>query len=67
MAQHTVKARLRYGTRSLDLTIPVDIVKENEINEGDVFLVETSKNEKNQTTVTYTRIFKQERTLHKTQ
>jgi hypothetical protein len=59
MARHTVKARLRQGTRSLDLTIPVDIVGEKSINKGDVFLVETSENKNNQTVVTYTRIFKQ--------
>ena len=59
MARHTVKARLRQGTRSLDLTIPVDIIGEKNINKGDVFLVETSENKNNQTVVTYTRIFKQ--------
>jgi hypothetical protein len=59
MPRHTVKARLRYGTRSLDLTIPVDIVKEMNINAGDIFLVEASENQKSQTVVTYTRIFKQ--------
>jgi hypothetical protein len=65
MAQHTVKARLRHGTRSLDLTIPVGMVKEKSINEGDVFLVEISENSKNQTVITYSRIFKQEMILHK--
>ncbi len=67
MAQHTVKARLRQGTRSLDLTVPVNLVTEKAINEGDVFLVETLENEKNQTVVKYTRIFKQEKFIHKKQ
>ena len=67
MTQHTVKARLRQGTRSMDLTVPVDIVTEKTINEGDVFLVETFENDKNQTVVKYTRIFKQERVIHKKQ
>jgi hypothetical protein len=36
----TVKARSRQGTNSLDLTIPVKIVDEAKIKEGDVFTVE---------------------------
>ena len=37
----TIKARSRSGTRSLELTIPVKIVDELKIHEGDVFSIET--------------------------
>ena len=40
MKKITVKARSRQGTNSLDLTIPVKIVDEAKIKEGDVFTVE---------------------------
>lgn len=40
MKTTTVKARSRQGTNSLDLTIPVKIVDEAKIKEGDVFTVE---------------------------
>lgn len=36
----TVKARIRHGAESLDLTIPVEIVREENINEGDIFEVQ---------------------------
>lgn len=59
MTQRTVKAEQRHGTRSLDLTIPVDTVESMDINEGDIFLVEAFENKNGQTVVSYTRIFKQ--------
>jgi hypothetical protein len=52
----TVKARAHHGTDSLDLTIPTQVCKENKINEGDVFSLETI-NEGNLTVLKYTRIF----------
>jgi len=57
MPKFTVKVRSRYGTRSLEITIPVKIVKEMSINEGDIFSVEASKNDANQIVLAYTRIF----------
>jgi hypothetical protein len=33
----TVKARVHHGAESLDLTIPVELVREHDISEGDVF------------------------------
>ena len=59
MAKLTVKARSRHGTRSLDLTIPVRIVKEMNIQEGDIFVVQVSENDSHQTVISYTRIFEQ--------
>lgn len=37
----TIKARSRSGTKSLEVTIPVKIVNEYDIHEGDVFSVES--------------------------
>ena len=54
-----VKARVHYGSKSLDITIPVSIIKTHGIKEGDVFIVE-AKSEKGETKLVYTRIFQQE-------
>ena len=59
MTKLTVKARSRHGTRSLDLTIPVKIVKEMNIHEGDIFVVEASVNSNHQAVLSYIRIFRQ--------
>ena len=53
-----VKARGHHGTRSLDITLPVAIVKDYGIKEGDVFSVEV-ESEKEELKIIYTRIFKQ--------
>lgn len=58
MGRLTVKARSHHGTKTLDLTIPVKVVKERNIKEGDIFLVDISKNRDDQIVLTYTRIFK---------
>lgn len=36
----TVKARRKYGANSLDLTIPAEIVRELDLDVGDVFEVD---------------------------
>lgn len=59
MAKVTVKARARHGTRSLDLTIPVKIVEDMKIHEGDIFVVQASENINHQIVLSYIRIFKQ--------
>jgi bifunctional DNA-binding transcriptional regulator/antitoxin component of YhaV-PrlF toxin-antitoxin module len=59
MAQPIVKARTHHGTKSLDLTIPVEIAEEYKIHEGDVFSIEVSDNKSGQLYLTYVRIFKQ--------
>jgi len=61
MAQLTVKARARHGTRSLDLTIPAKVVKESKIEAGDVFVVEISRNRDGEIILSYKRIFGQTR------
>lgn len=54
----TVKARSRQGTKSLDLTIPVKIVDEIKLKEGDVFTVEKLIKE-GKLILTYTLVYKQ--------
>ena len=52
----TVKARVHYGTESLDITIPTQVCKENKIREGDIFSVDVFE-ERNQLVLKYTRVF----------
>ncbi|MCG3255352.1 MAG: AbrB/MazE/SpoVT family DNA-binding domain-containing protein [Candidatus Heimdallarchaeota archaeon] len=53
---YTVKARIHYGSKSLDLTIPADIVKERDIKPGDIFKIDIEETPK-AVVITYTRIF----------
>lgn len=53
-----MKARIRYGAKSLDLTIPVKICRDYQISEGDVFSVEVDDSS-GDIKIIYTRIFKQ--------
>lgn len=57
MTKLTVKARERHGTSSLDLTLPSKIIKEHEINKGDIFKVE-SEEEDGEIKIIYTLVFK---------
>jgi hypothetical protein len=54
--KYTVKARVHYGTDSLDLTIPTQICKDNKIRDGDVFSVDVSS-ENEIITIKYKRIY----------
>lgn len=54
----TVKARVHHGADSLDLTIPADVVREFDVNSGDIFEVEVS--EGNSLEITYERVHKNE-------
>ena len=53
----TVKARSHHGTKSLDLTIPVKVVEEMGIKEGDVFLVQVDADNKDKLVISYVRVF----------
>jgi len=57
MAESTVKARKRQGTNSLDLTIPTEMVGEEDISPGDIFKVRLTK-EKDSIILEYVRIYK---------
>jgi hypothetical protein len=54
--ENTVKSRLHYGTSSLDLTIPSDIVKSKKINPGDVFRL-IVREEKGNLVLQYERVY----------
>jgi hypothetical protein len=54
--ENTVKSRLHYGTNSLDLTIPSDIVKSKKINPGDVFRL-IVREEKGNLVLQYERVY----------
>lgn len=53
---YTVKARIHYGSKSLDLTIPSDIVKEYNVKPGDIFKIETEDKSSN-IILKYERVF----------
>ncbi len=52
----TVKSREHYGSKSLDLTIPAEIVRVCKINPGDIFKVEWN-HETDSLVLKYNRIF----------
>ena len=54
---YTVKARTHYGTKGLDITIPADIVKEEEVNSGDIFKIDVEKSDED-LILRFTRVFK---------
>jgi hypothetical protein len=57
LMSNVVKVRSRSGTKSLELTIPVSLIKENNISEGDLFEVECN-NAMGKTLITYRLIYK---------
>jgi len=52
---YTVKARIHYGSKSLDITIPAELVKKHSINPGDIFKVEAT--EEGNLVLMYERVF----------
>jgi len=54
----TVKARIHHGADSLDLTIPADMVRELDVNSGDIFEIEISENSPLE--ITYKRVYESE-------
>lgn len=52
----TVKARTHYGAESLDITIPVNLVRDLEISEGDIFEVSVDE-ESEKIKITYERVY----------
>lgn len=52
----TVKARERQGSPSLDLTIPAEVVRNEDINAGDVFEFKFDSGE-DDVTLTYRRVY----------
>lgn len=54
--ENIVKSRLHYGSNSLDLTIPSEVVKSFKISPGDVFKLVVN-NETNSLVLKYERIY----------
>lgn len=54
--EHFVKARSRQGTKSLDLTIPVELIKKYSISSNDFFNVTIEKDGDN-LKIIYSRIY----------
>ena len=54
----TVKARVHHGADSLDLTIPADVVREFDLNSGDIFEVDVSDGESLE--IKYERVYESE-------
>lgn len=54
--ENIVKSRLHYGSNSLDLTIPSEVIKSYKVNPGDVFRL-VAKNENNTLVLQYERIY----------
>lgn len=55
----TVKARERHGSPSLDLTIPADVVREEDVSQGDVFEF-TFESKEDELVLTYRRVYSSE-------
>lgn len=56
----TVKAREHHGSSSYDLTIPAEVVKEYDLQIGDVFQVTAERDEEDgEVVITYKRVFEQ--------
>lgn len=58
-APHSVKARGRHGTASLDLTVPAELKRQYGISEGDVFIVDVD-NQDGELTISYKRVHRAE-------
>ena len=56
MANYTVKARARQGTRSMDLTIPAKLSEEFDISSGDIFIISFEKGVEDK--IIYKRVYK---------
>lgn len=57
MAKKTVKVRGRDGTATMDISIPAAVVREFDIEQGDVFAVETETDEEGRLVLKYTRVY----------
>ena len=56
----TVKARAHHGTSSLDISIPTDVIKEQNVHAGDVFEV-TTTGANDEFRIVYKRVYSQPR------
>jgi hypothetical protein len=57
MAKKTVKVRGREGTATMDLSIPASISREYDVEQGDVFTIESETDDDGQLVLHYTRVY----------
>ncbi|WP_409200032.1 hypothetical protein [Methanobrevibacter sp. DSM 116169] len=57
MKNYTIKARERQGTKSMDLTLPVDVIKKYDLKSGDIYKIEIN-DENNELKITYKLVYK---------
>ena len=57
MAKKTVKVRGREGTATMDLSIPASISREYDVEQGDVFTIESETDDNGQLVLIYTRVY----------
>lgn len=57
MAKKTVKVRGREGTATMDLSIPASISREYDVEQGDVFTIESETDDNGQLVLVYTRVY----------
>lgn len=55
----TVKAREHHGANSLDLTLPAEVVRDYNVNPGDIFEIEVEE-DGDELALTYTRVYESE-------
>jgi antitoxin component of MazEF toxin-antitoxin module len=55
----TVKAREHHGANSLDLTLPAEVVRDYDVNPGDIFEIEVEE-DGDELALTYTRVYESE-------
>lgn len=53
----TVKVRGREGTATMDISIPASVTREYDVEQGDVFALETDLDDEGQLVLTYTRVY----------
>ena len=53
----TVRARVHHGADSLDLTLPADTCRENDIRAGDIFEISIEKDDK-KLRICYNRVYR---------
>ncbi|GAB3669967.1 hypothetical protein [Halopiger thermotolerans] len=57
MTKKTVKVRGRTGTATMDITIPAAVSREYDIDQGDVFAIETGTDDEGRLVLEYTRVY----------
>lgn len=57
MTKKTVKVRGRNGTATMDITVPAAVSRAYDIEQGDVFAIETETDDEGRLVLKYTRVY----------